>query len=319
MSIPAHGNNSLNSGLKPKRGWGARNLRFIRHRVVPALFNKRHGHSRHANFAPIEAHELNIIWIGHAGFVLQFPERSVCIDPNWALWHGPIKRQKKPGLLLHSMPVMDAILVTHAHYDHLHKASLRILESRSGICVPKGSAELVENLGFECVHEMRVWQELQLGKKLAVMHTPSLHWGARFIHDTHRDFGGYLIKSGEHCVFHCGDSAMFDGFEEIGKRAGHIDVAIMPIGAYGAPSGRDVHMNPEQAVEAFLQLGADYLIPMHYGSFALGTEPLHEPLERLKAACQQAGISQRLVYAEEGHIIKFNKNTREVSISEQLG
>jgi len=309
MTRIPHGDNPLYSGLKPKRGWGARNYRFIRHRVVPAMFNRRSGHSIHANFPALEPGEFNLIWIGHAGFVMQFEQHSVCVDPNWALWHGPIKRQRKPGILLHSMPIMDAILVTHAHFDHLHKASLRVLESRSGICVPKGSAELVENLGFDNIHEMRVWQELKLKNDLHIIHTPSLHWGARFLHDTHRDYGGYLVKSGKHCVFHCGDSAMFDGFAEIGRKAGHIDVAIMPIGAYGAPSGRDVHMNPEEAVEAFLQLGADYLVPMHYGSFALGTEPLHEPLQRLQAACKRAGISDRLVSAQEGEIMNFNSVT----------
>ena len=141
------------------------------------------------------------------------------------------------------------MLVTHAHFDHLHKPSLKILQAREGIVVPRGSASLVKRLGFPAIHEMQIWDTLSFDE-LEILHTPSHHWGARFIHDTHRDYGGYLVRAGGKSVFHCGDSAYFDGFKDIGKRGG-IDVALMPIGAYESPSGRDVHMNPEEAVRAF--------------------------------------------------------------------
>jgi L-ascorbate metabolism protein UlaG (beta-lactamase superfamily) len=135
--------------------------------------------------------------------------------------------------------------------------------------------------------------------QLEVIHTPSHHWGARFIHDTHRDYGGYIVRAGGKSVFHCGDSAYFGGFAEIGVKH-NIDIALMPIGAYESPSGRDVHMNPEEAARAFIDLNAKLLIPMHYGTFPLGNEPHNEPVERLLAEADRLGISEQVLVPEEG-------------------
>jgi L-ascorbate metabolism protein UlaG (beta-lactamase superfamily) len=100
-------------------------------------------------------------------------------------------------------------------------------------------------------------------------------------------------------IFHCGDTAFFPGFREIGEHH-DIDVALLPIGAYDAPTGREVHMNPEEAIRAFLELKARTLVPMHYGSFRLGYEPLNEPLERLVAAARAHGIEDRVQVLTEG-------------------
>ncbi len=282
----------------PHKGWPARNLKFWRHRIVPGMFTKANGDvSEPVLDSPGEG-KVRITWIGHASFFVQFADHSVMVDPNWAKWHGPVKRQRQPGLNLREVPEVDLVLVTHAHFDHLHKPSLKILQAREGIVVPRGSKSLVKRLGFPAVHEMKIWDQLNFDE-LEVIHTPSHHWGARFIHDTHRDYGGYLIRAGGKSVFHCGDSAYFDGFEEIGKRF-EIDVALMPIGAYESPSGRDVHMNPEEAVQAFADMGAKALIPMHYGTFPLGNEPHDEPVERLLTEADRLGISSQVLIPEEG-------------------
>ena len=129
--------------------------------------------------------------------------------------------------------------------------------------------------------------------------TPCHHWGARVLHDTHRGFGGFIVQSGGRTIYHCGDTAYFPGFKEIGKRF-DIDVALLPIGAYEPPSGRDVHMNPEQALHAFMDLGAKVMVPMHYGTFRLSHEPLDEPLERLLIAAKQMGLSEKIAVMTEG-------------------
>ena len=286
------------SGLLPQKGWPARNLRFLRHRIVPGMFQRTNGDVLAPVLAPPAAGKVRITWIGHATFFLQFAGHSVIVDPNWAKWHGPVKRQRKPGLELKGVPEVDLVLVTHAHFDHLHKPSLKILQAREGIVVPRGSASLVKRLGFPAIHEMQIWDTLSFDE-LEILHTPSHHWGARFIHDTHRNYGGYLVRAGGKSVFHCGDSAYFDGFKDIGKRGG-IDVALMPIGAYESPSGRDVHMNPEEAVRAFADLDAKVLIPMHYGTFPLGNEPSEEPVDRLLMEADRLGISDRILIPEEG-------------------
>lgn len=286
------------SGIRPQKGWPARNFKFIRHRVVPAMFRKRLGAAGQTVLAPPGDGGVRITWIGHATFFLQFAGYSVIVDPNWAGWHGPVKRQRQPGLKLADIPEVDLVLVSHAHFDHLHKPSLRILQAREGIVVPSGSRKTVVRLGFPAVHEVRIWDTLTFNE-LEILHTPSHHWGARFIHDTYRDYGGYIIRSNGKSVFHCGDSAYFEGFKEIGRRH-KIDVALMPIGAYDAPSGRDVHMNPEEAVRAFVDLGAEVLIPMHYATFHLGNEPDKEPLERLLVEAEKRGVGKQILIAEEG-------------------
>jgi L-ascorbate metabolism protein UlaG (beta-lactamase superfamily) len=284
--------------LKPQKGWPKRNYRFWRHRIVPGMFRREAGEVLQPVAGPPEEGRVRITWIGHASFFLQFAGHSVMVDPNWASWHGPVKRQIKPGLKIGDVPEVDLVLVTHAHFDHLHKPSLKTLQAREGIVVPRGSSSLVRRLGFPAVHEMKVRDELCFDT-LEIIHTPSHHWGARFLHDTHRDYGGYIVRTGGKSVFHCGDSAYFQGFEEIGRRHA-IDVALMPIGAYDAPSGRDVHLNPEEAVRAFADLGAKVLIPMHYGTFPLGNEPLHEPVERLLAEADRLGISDQVLIPEAG-------------------
>jgi len=286
------------AGLMPRKGWPARNYQFLRHRIVPGIFKRPDGRLKTPVLDPPEAGRVRVTWIGHASFFIQFSDYSVVVDPNWAKWHGMVRRQRRPGLRLVELPVVDLVLVTHAHFDHLHKPSLRMLEAREGIVVPRGSGSLVRRLGFPNVREVKVWDEVGFGD-LRVVHTPSHHWGARFLHDTHRDYGGYFIQSGEKSIFHCGDSSYFPGFKEIGARC-EIDIALMPIGAYESPSGRDVHMNPEEAVRAFHELGAKLLIPMHYGTFPLGNEPLDEPVERLLAEADRLGISRQVLIAEEG-------------------
>jgi len=262
------------------------------------MFGKLRGKVNEANRNPPESGNVRVTWIGHASFFIQFAGHSLVVDPNWAKWHGPVKRQRHPGLSLHDFPEVDLVLVTHAHFDHLHKPSLKILQASQGIVVPTGSASLVRKLGFPAVHEMRVWDEIDI-LGMQIIHTPSHHWGARYVHDTHRDYGGYLMCANGKSVFHCGDSTYFDGFTEIGKRH-EIDIALMPIGAYESPSGRDVHMNPEQAIRAFQDLGAKILIPMHYGTFPLGNEALSEPVERLLAEADRLGISEKVFIPEEG-------------------
>lgn len=287
------------SGLLPQKGWPGRNYKFFRHRIVPGIFQKRGGLSQDPVLSVPDNGCVRVTWVGHASFLLQFADHSVMVDPNWARWHGFVKRLREPGLPLKAIPELDLVLVSHAHFDHLHKPSLKVLQARGGIVVPRGSANLVRRLGFPAVHEMKVWDAIEYNN-LNVIHTPSHHWGARYLHDIHRDYGGYLVESGGKSVFHCGDSAWFDGFAEIGRRHQNIDVALMPIGAYDAPSGRDVHLNPEEAVRAFAELGAKVMIPMHYGTFPLGNEPIGEPVERLLMEADRLGISEKILIPEEG-------------------
>jgi L-ascorbate metabolism protein UlaG (beta-lactamase superfamily) len=166
------------------------------------------------------------------------------------------------------------------------------------IVVPRNVGGLVQHLGFARVHELDVWESMQLGPVRVTM-TPAHHWGARMLADSHRGFGGYLIEASGRTIFHCGDSAYFPGFAEIGKRL-PVDVALMPIGAYDNPSQREVHMTPEDALRAFVELGAGTFVPMHYGTFQLSYEPAWEPPSRLIECAGAQGLLDRVCFLREG-------------------
>ena len=286
-------------GLKPKRGWQRRN--FLTEVLIPSLFEPRLGAHAAPNFPELKDAEIGLTWIGHASFLIQTRELNLLVDPNWAKWLKVFKRMKQPGLRLHDMPAIDLVLVTHAHFDHLDRKSLRGVAADQPIVVPFEVGNLVHDLGFRSVHELHYWEQYRHGP-VKITLTPCRHWGARMLHDSHRGFGGFLIEAGGRSVFHCGDTAYFDGFKEIGRRH-PIDVALLPIGAYDPPTGRDVHMNPEEAVRAFLDLGAQRMVPMHYGTFRLSYEPLNEPLTRLLACAEGHGVADRISVMTEGQPI----------------
>ena len=283
-------------GLKPVNGWHRRN--FLTEVLIPSMFTKRAGKPAAVNFPELQAAEIGITWIGHASFLIQTPGQNLLVDPNWAKWLKVIKRVRHPGLPLHELPDIDLVLVTHAHFDHLDRKTLRAVAADQPIVVPFEVGNLVHDLGFRSVHELHYWEHYEHGP-LKITLTPCHHWGARVLHDSHRGFGGFIVEGAGRTIFHCGDTAYFEGFREIGKRHA-IDVALLPIGAYEPPSGRDVHMNPEEAVRAFLELGARVMVPMHYGTFRLSYEPMHEPLERLLACAEAHGIKDRIVVMTEG-------------------
>lgn len=287
--------------MKLGQGWHKRN--FLAEVVIPSLFTKRHGTKVKPVFPELAQGQVCITWIGHASFLVQTPEHSVLIDPNWAKWLKVIKRIKHPGMEIHDLPAIDLVLVTHAHFDHLDRKTLRTIASDQPIAVPQHVGNLVHGLGFNKVHEMKHWESFTHGS-LKITMTPARHWGARVLHDSHRGFGGFIIEYAGRTIFHCGDTAYFDGFREIGERS-DVEIALLPIGAYEAPTKRDVHMNPEQALQAFQELRANTMIPMHFGTFRLSYEPLHEPPQRLLEKAMELQLLDKVRLLNEGEPAVF--------------
>jgi L-ascorbate metabolism protein UlaG (beta-lactamase superfamily) len=250
--------------------------------------------------------ELGVTFIGHASFFLQMGAQNVMIDPNFARWLFVLKRLKKPGVRLRDLPAIDLVLVTHAHFDHLHRPSLRAIVQHTRrrravppvIVVPHHVVDLVSDLGFREVVELDWWENYRQ-QGLTVTHVPSRHWGARVLKDSHRGYGGYVLRDDQHSVYHAGDTAYFPGFREIGRRLAP-QLALLPIGAYNPPSFRNVHADPSDATRAFLDLNARWMIPMHYGTFRLSHEPVDEPLQLLAHEAKTAGIADRVRVMEEG-------------------
>src|SRR5438128_7064540 len=149
--------------------------------------------------------ELGLTFIGHASFFAQMAGQNVVIDPNFARWLFVLKRLRKPGVRMRDLPPIDLVLVTHAHFDHLHRRSLRTIarETRwlSGnapkIVVPHHVFDLVSDLGFEEVVELDWWSSFR-HRGLTITHVPSRHWGARILKDSHRGYGGFVLRDEKH-------------------------------------------------------------------------------------------------------------------------
>jgi L-ascorbate metabolism protein UlaG (beta-lactamase superfamily) len=196
--------------------------------------------------------------------------------------------------------------------DHLDLSSLRrvVLATRQltgsapEVVVPRGVEDLVAKLGFTQIHPLAWWEQCGVGG-LTITMTPCQHWGARLFRDTQRGYGGYVVRGGSYSVYHSGDTAYFDGFREIGERL-QPKLALLPIGAYFPDSYRAVHTSPEEAVRGFVELGAASMVPMHFGTFRLGREPMEEPLERLRAEAARLGITKQIVVLEEGETMHLH-------------
>jgi L-ascorbate metabolism protein UlaG (beta-lactamase superfamily) len=254
----------------------------------------------------VSPRQLGVTFIGHSSFLVQIGGRKLLVDPVFAERLIALRRLRRPGVKIKDLPAIDLVLLSHAHMDHLNRPSLRRIVAhntkvagRAPIAVvPWGVEDLVDDLGFARVVTLEWWQTKSIGG-LEITMTPCKHWGARLFKDTHRGFGGYVIRGGGHTLYHSGDTAYFDGFAKIGSRL-KPEVALLPIGAYRPDSYRGVHTCPEEALQAFLDLGARRMIPMHYGTFRLSQEPMEEPVERLMAAARQAGVAGSVCVLPEG-------------------
>jgi L-ascorbate metabolism protein UlaG (beta-lactamase superfamily) len=255
----------------------------------------------------VAASQSALTFIGHSSFLIQTGGQGLLVDPVFATRLILMRRQRRPGVRLRDLPRIDAVLLTHAHMDHLNRPSLRAINRemrRRGLpapvaIVPRGVTDLVHTLGFSAVRELDWWQSLA-HNGLSITATPAKHWGARMFTDTHRGFGGYVIQAEDGPrIYHSGDTAYFDGFHEIGAQL-HPDVALLPIGAYFPDTYRVVHTSPEEALQAFEDCGASWMIPMHYGTFPLGREPMTEPLPRLLAAAKASDLSEQVHPLAEG-------------------
>jgi L-ascorbate metabolism protein UlaG (beta-lactamase superfamily) len=302
MSASSSHHSPAPAGPKPKKErarkprWNERN--FITEVLIPSLFVKRGGKRQRPVFPKLHRGQFAVTWIGHASFLIQTPRHNILVDPNWANWLIVIRRLRHAGLAIHDLPNINLVLITHAHFDHLNRRTLRKVAEKQPIVVPSGVSNLVHDLGFERVHEMNWWDEWE-HDGLKITFTPAKHWGARVLHDSHRGYGGFVIQYDGRSIYHCGDSAYFSGFREIGRKLAP-EIALLPIGAYDPPSGRDVHMGPEEAVRAFQELHSKTLIPMHFGTYRMSYEPLHEPEERLKLAGAHHGCLDKIRFLTEG-------------------
>jgi L-ascorbate metabolism protein UlaG (beta-lactamase superfamily) len=224
-------------------------------------------------------------WIGHATVLLRVGGMTILTDPvlgnrvgvGLGLCTGGPRRLVAPALAVRELPNVDLVLLSHAHFDHLDRPTLARLPKRTPVVTASHTADLLTDLGYRSVHELRWGESATIGPLTLTAHAVA-HWGARTFYDHHRGYNAYAIDAGRHRVLFGGDTAYHDGFRDVGD----VDLAILGIGAYHPYVA--AHATPEQAWEMAGHVRSDFVLPMHHSTFRLGWEPPAEPMERLLAA-----------------------------------
>jgi len=241
---------------------------------------------------PADPGRIAVTWLGHASALLRVDGATLLVDPVLAGGiPGARRRLTPPPLAPEQLPRIDALLISHDHYDHLDAPTVRRLPRSTPVLAGAGSAPWFVRRGFTDVTELDWWDGVAVAG-VRVEFVPAHHWSRRSPFDTcRRLWGGWVVTAADgRSVLHAGDSAAGPFHARIGARHRDIAVALLPVGAY-APRRllRGVHMDPVEAVRAARDLGARRVVPVHWGTFVLSGEPVLEPLERVRAEWARDG------------------------------
>ncbi len=237
--------------------------------------------------------ELQITFINHSTFLIQMDGLNILTDPLWSDRTSPVsftgpQRVQQPGVLLDDLPPIDAVVLSHNHYDHLDLPTLKIIAARDKprMFVGLGNRVLLNKAGIDNVREMDWWEQEILSKPVAISFVPAKHFSNRGMCDHNKTlWGGFVFEGAAGAVYFAGDTGFGPHFEQIGAHFKHLRLALLPIGAFQpewfmAPH----HMSPQDALKAHFILRAQTSVAMHYGTFRLGDDQQNEPVETLRSA-----------------------------------
>ena len=248
----------------------------------------------------LEGDRMSATFLGHATNLLRLPGLTVLTDPIFSRraspfsWIGP-SRVRPAALGIEGLPALDAVLVSHNHYDHLDLPSLKALAAQGveTAVTPLGNGRLLRSAGFGRVLELDWWESAPLGGGRVTL-TPVQHWSSRSPFDRNKAlWGGFRVEGGGRSAFFPGDTGYGPHFKMIRERCGTVELAVLPIGAY-EPRWfmASMHMDPYDAVMAHADLGAGASAAMHWGTFRLTDEGIEAPLRRLEAARRDADLPE---------------------------
>ncbi len=254
------------------------------------------------------AHGLRVTWFGHSGMLLEIDGLRVLIDPVWEerasprQWFGP-KRFFPPTLALEDLPALDAVLVSHDHYDHMGEMTIRRLArlpcaARAQWITALEVGSLLKAWGVrpECVIELD-WTDTAAvtgreGAELQLTSVPARHFSGRSLfHRFETLWGAYVLRGSQHTVYFGADTGWWDGFREIASTYGPFDLTMLEIGAYNE-LWKNIHLGPDNALRAFEAMGRPgLLMPIHWGLFDLALHGWKQPIERLVEIAGRSGVS----------------------------
>ena len=253
------------------------------------------------------------IWIGHSTFLINNGDLQILTDPIFSdraspfTWIGP-RRLVPPAMRVDQVSDVDVVTISHNHYDHLDISSLISLQKSNPKClilVPMGDKKLLDTAGIKNVFEFDWWDSIKVNNT-KFFFTPAQHWSARGLTDRNLShWGGWYIQTPEMSLYHVGDSGYSEDFRQVRERLGSPKYAFIPIGAY-APRWfmKSAHVDPAEAFQIAIDVGAEYSVAMHWGTFSLSDEPTFEPLLRLQQIRRDSGLPENYFFAPEmGEII----------------
>lgn len=242
--------------------------------------------------------DLHFIKLGHSSILLKVYGEYWLLDPVFSERASPFsflgpKRFHQTPITIDELPAIDKVLISHNHYDHLDKASVKKLVAKTKqFLVPLGVEADLQKWGVapEKIARFDWWQELETDTAL-IAFTPTQHFSGRGIGDGNNTlWGSWVIKTAAGSLYFSGDSGYFDGFKQIGEKYGPFDVALIETGAYDN-DWADIHMTPEQSVQAHLDLKGQVMVPVHNGTFDLAFHSWYDPMERVFAAARQSSAT----------------------------
>ncbi|MFH6983691.1 MBL fold metallo-hydrolase [Marinoscillum luteum] len=256
---------------------------------------------------------LLITFVNHSTFLIQWNHLNILTDPIWSERCSPFsfvgpQRMRPPGIHFEDLPHIDAVLISHNHYDHLDIPTIRQIEAKWSpvFIVPLGVKAHLDQLGIQNAIELDWWNETNMG--ITVRSLPAQHFSGRGMFDRDRTlWAGYLLEHGGKKVYFAGDSGYGDLFKEIGKKVGPVDVALIPIGAY-LPIWfmSPIHISPVEAVKVHQDVKSAVSVGMHFGTFPLADEGQGKAEEDLILALEAAGVKQgAFIIPEEGKAMRF--------------
>lgn len=230
---------------------------------------------------------IKTVWLGHSSLFMNVDGVSILTDPVFEKKIsivGPWRFNSELPLDIAAIDHIDLVIISHNHYDHLNKFTVKFLKGRVGtFLVPFGVGGLLRRWGVpeQKIVELEWWQSYSFTNNLVVTATPSQHFSGRGVLDRNSSlWASWVIQSSDNAIFFSGDSGYFDGFTEIGRKYGPFDVTFLECGAYNE-NWSQVHMFPEETVQAFLDLQGKILQPIHWATYNLSLHPWYEPIERL--------------------------------------
>jgi len=258
-----------------------------------------------------DSDSIRVTWIGHATTLVEFDGFRVLTDPIFGERCSPVrfagpKRLHRPGIELEDLPEVDAIIISHDHYDHLDQASAKALAAKGvPFFVPLGVGAHLRRWGIEDVTELDWWQHAEVrntkGEQLRLQATPARHFSGRGALAQDRTlWASWALLGPRHRVWFGGDTGYFDGFKEIGEKLGPFELTIVPIGAYDR-TWKEIHVNPEEAIQTHLDVRGEVMLPIHWGTFNLGLHAWDEPIQRAIEAANEHDV--RLLTPTPGQLI----------------